>query len=308
MTSHKNGDIQYFQTIGPELAKRLLETMQFDGQRRLRLGWVNVLAEEMCRGKFRPKTQIFIANYNDTQTLIDGQHRLRAVIQSGVPIEFDVVETEVRDATELADLYSTTDIGGRRTDADKLRPYGLESAYGITETHLAKLSATVKFMLTGCMAAGGPAKIHQTRPLMDIYAPYLRQYLSVRDHCHPGARVWSGSLRSPTLALALLSLRFSAAKIGQEQVRTFWTGALLDDGLRQGDPRKVAYQHITEARLQTVGLGQRNQSVSAARSFRLLSSCFNAYATGRELRYPKVFDDRSAVNVYGTPSDPSLWW
>ena len=96
--------------ITPEFAERLLE--KNTSNRNLRKDHVATLARDMTEGAWRLNNDaICIANDG---TLLNGQHRLSAVIKAGKPIKMLVAEGFSRDT------YKVLDGGAKRSVADQL--------------------------------------------------------------------------------------------------------------------------------------------------------------------------------------------
>jgi len=306
----RDSRVSFTQVITPEDATRMLEEMMYLHQRPLRQAKVRAYADEMRSGAFCELTQIYIAIYHGRYVILDGQHRLRAVESSGVPVLFSIVEKDVESEEEMARIYSKIDIGTRRTPGDIYGAYDLGTEFDLTPTAIRRLGSTVNFMGTGCMTVGKQTSYDEQISNMGLYAPYMREYWAMTTSGNIVGPSKASIIRSSTIALALLTLRFSTAtaeKRGDPPPNAFWAGALLDDGLKIGDPRKAAFRHLAETRVQT-HTGRGMDTVSAAYSFRYLASCFNAYMASREIRFPKVLDEFAPVNVYGVPSDPAKWW
>lgn len=98
-------------TITPDIAKAMLASQDYN--RRPRQTQVVALASAMSRGEWRTTHQGFA--FDDTGRLIDGQHRLKAVILSGVSIEAMV--TIGCNKTD----FEVLDSGVLRSAADRLR-------------------------------------------------------------------------------------------------------------------------------------------------------------------------------------------
>lgn len=98
-----------FKKISPELAKQFLETM--GNNRRLKEKKVRELTTAMKSGKFR-KTHQGIA-FSPDGVLIDGQHRLQAIVRSGETIELNVsfgVEEDTLHAVDVGSKRSASDL------------------------------------------------------------------------------------------------------------------------------------------------------------------------------------------------------
>jgi hypothetical protein len=105
--------------ITPELAARLLEGNHHN--RNLRKGRVRQLADAIGRGEWELNGQTIKISQDDL--LIDGQHRLQAVVESGIPIESLVIRGLPPEAQD------TVDTGRKRRLADILRIEGYHDTY-----------------------------------------------------------------------------------------------------------------------------------------------------------------------------------
>lgn len=126
-----------FKKVSPELAKQFLETM--GNNRRLKERKVRELVKAMKDGKFR-KTHQGIA-FSPSGVLIDGQHRLQAIIRSGETIELNVsfgVEE---------DTLHAVDVGTKRSAAD------LYEFLGGDKNISANMMAIARACLNGCSGA-----------------------------------------------------------------------------------------------------------------------------------------------------------
>lgn len=123
------------QTITPEKAKSMLEYNTIN--RPINYREVVKLAREMKQGRWKVNGDTICIN---GQHLIDGQHRLLAVIESGCKIQ-----TLVVDGID-SNVFDTKDVGRRRSAADTL------SVRGETDTKtLAAALVVVDRYMTGRM-------------------------------------------------------------------------------------------------------------------------------------------------------------
>lgn len=97
-----------FMTVTPQVAKEFLS--KNTDNRHQRGWWVSCLAKAIKRGDWIPTHQGVA--FSKSGKLIDGQHRLEAIVESNMPVEMLVV-TDVRD-----DAYKVLDNGIKRTLAD----------------------------------------------------------------------------------------------------------------------------------------------------------------------------------------------
>ncbi len=106
-------------TVTPEVASKLLQHNETN--RTIRPTWVNKYAKDMQEGRWvrNGETITLIERSDGTKRLLNGQHRLQAVTQSGCTIDFDFY---IADPSEDEDLiFTTADGGAKRSFEDVVR-------------------------------------------------------------------------------------------------------------------------------------------------------------------------------------------
>jgi hypothetical protein len=290
--------------VTPEMATQWLETMPYDQQRNVSDAWVDYIAEEMRREHFQQGTKLTIAILDGRPLLIDGQHRLWAVVRSELPQSFIVYEVEARDKEHIAWLYATTDIGRKRPPSELTKGMGIASEYGITQGQVDALAAAVTFMKSGLTRQDNKgSRLHPDDLLLGVrlYAPYATQLF---DLVTGDTIMGRASRRAATLVAAVLTMRYVRPS---ETAMEFWRGVVKDDGIKAGDPRKFANRHLLNSSMMN---GRRTGAtvMTPAKSVRILAACFNAYVAGREIaQTPKVLDEAAPINIVGVPKDPAKW-
>lgn len=146
--SSSNGYSAHVETITPTLAAEILETMTYDRQRPVRQNHIQYLLQEMQRGTFKPGA-IEIRVVGDRRYLIDGQHRLGAIVLSGQSFPMVLIEQRVNSLDEVAADYSRTDRGQGRSYDDTFRARDLTEIVGIAPSCLKYYSAAIGQILAG---------------------------------------------------------------------------------------------------------------------------------------------------------------
>jgi len=218
-------------TVTPDIAKKWLEGM-VENQRHPSDRAVLKYSRAMIQGKWKTAAPL---SFNQDGKLIDGQHRLLAVIKANRPVEFVVLQGLASDSIEAIDM------GVVRTSAHLARLQGLS----LTGHHLSLLNCCL-FNPTGAATTRSPsyskqeqvelAKAHfecldfalrKRNDLAINYAPYLapvaRAYYS-ENHLrleqflkvlHSGYAI-SENPSDDTAAIALRNLHF---KTRQNSIR-----------------------------------------------------------------------------------------
>lgn len=107
--------------ITPEWAAQILETMN-GHNRPMNQAWVNTLTREIKEGRWKFNGDTI--RLSETR-LIDGQHRLAAVVKSGVTVMSLVIEGLPDD------VFDTIDTGKRRSAGDTLSVNGVTNAHRV---------------------------------------------------------------------------------------------------------------------------------------------------------------------------------
>lgn len=115
--------------VTPEIAETLLSRASVN--RRLNKGQVTSLAGAILRGEWK-LTHQGIA-FDDTGALLDGQHRLNAIIEANTPVEMLIFEGLPKD------VFPVLDTGKRRSAADALLSTGAK--------YLQLLSSTIRHVI-----------------------------------------------------------------------------------------------------------------------------------------------------------------
>ena len=115
--------------VTPEIATTFLSRASVN--RRLNMGQVRALAETILRGEWK-LTHQGIA-FDEFGALLDGQHRLHAIIEANTPVEMLVFEGLSKD------VFPVLDTGRRRSAADTLLSTGAK--------YLPLLSSTIRHVI-----------------------------------------------------------------------------------------------------------------------------------------------------------------
>ncbi|PZS36874.1 MAG: hypothetical protein DLM58_00695 [Pseudonocardiales bacterium] len=207
------------QTITPAKATEMLEANR--ANRPLSRTVVRGFAEAMQRGDWMVTHQGIA--FDDTGVLVDGQHRLAAVIEADIPVEMTVF-TAVDEGT-----FDVLDTGKRRNAADVLAMEGEKSS--------STLAAMVRIVWMyenrpDQSWSGGGATVtnHQVVQTLAVH-PKLRDYVAVGEQIS----VATGAIKSAAGAASYL-----ASRAGRKAELEEWLDGIIDGvGLAKGDARLV---------------------------------------------------------------------
>lgn len=247
--------------ITPEIAEKYLGTNQ--GNRSLRQAKVDGYARDMTAGRWVFNGDAIRFDYHGV--LIDGQHRLWAVIESGVTMDTLVVRglpTDTRD---------TVDVGATRTARDGLKFRGVEHFGAV-----APIARRLVLWERNVRALGGAMSV--THP--EIYA-FVEDHPEVQFAAEVAIRARKSIPCSPT---AVGVAYYLASHIDHAAAEIFFIEQLIEKlGLRFDDPARALLR-----RLETASAGASRGIGMSARineddALRYLILAWNAFREGKRL-------------------------
>lgn len=247
-------------TVTPEHAERWLgRNVQ---NRNLRQSTVDVYARDMLAGNWMMTGEA--VKFNRNGRLLDGQHRLAAVVQSGCSIPMLIV-SGLADATQ-----NVMDSGVKRTAADVLRIKGTPVAPAIASA--ARL---------GVLYDRGDFKVAARQSYPAVSHSEILAWLDLNpDAVDVGPQVMSNKAgrRYPGRSRAAGIFAWTVLRrIDRDQADDFFDDLLESRGLGLGDPRSALNQKLSITR-----------NLSAPVEAHLLFRTWNAIRTGETLKMVKT--------------------
>lgn len=287
--------------VGPVEAQQILDEWRYEWQRPLKPDTVKEYARLMRRGEFWSASEIVVAHAPDDNGLvrgflIDGQHRLNAVIEAGIAQVLTIKHVRAKDMLEVGSRYASIDIQSRRTTRDHTRSMRLDERWSMTPTECVKLQQAAFFIQNGFKSKGNETYSPAQRiDFADGYAPAMRVMI---DYISGGIFALTRGLRMRgPLGVALVTIREGRQVHGAARVEDFWRGVALDDGLAATDPRKHAVRHLYEMAQRSTS---KTLSFTQEHSSRAIALCFNNYIYGREMKVLRVVESRAPMVIAGT--------
>ena len=203
--------------ITPELAETLLE--KNTGNRKIHTKTVKRYSDEMKKGRWLLNGETI--KISSTGTILDGQHRLSAVIDSGVSMETFIV-TDIDDGS-----FTSIDIGKKRSAADALY------IHGCGKNHMAKASCT-RFIFNLMIGKNTEAAVRVSAENSDI----LNQFLVMGDDFNNDIDAACCLNNAKTLIgyMSLGSFYYLFGKVDKHKRDEFFNGINTGEGLSAGSP------------------------------------------------------------------------
>jgi hypothetical protein len=276
--------------IGPDLAKRILFERNYERQRAIEQFHVDLWAETIRRGEFGPGRQIWFCVLAGRLHLVDGQHRLSAVVATLRQIEFQVEFLEVADADALNAAYISFDrIGRSRSLPEVLNAMGVADIHSLSKgmaTSIFRAALLLEFnfdpphhTVDPIAVRGDNARLEYAKPYWAFGAKY--EGLIKGAPVHVRAR-----LRTPSIvAVAVATLIHQP-----EQAALFWKTLADNDGLRKLDPRHTMLDAIMA----------RDFGSARMMAAKIAANAWNAFYEHRTIKTIKPGQTNS-IRIAGTP-------
>jgi hypothetical protein len=249
------------QTVTPQKAAEYLE--RNTANRPLSKRTMRDFAAAMRRGEWQVTHQGIA--FDTDGALVDGQHRLAAVIEADLPVEMTVF-TDVP-----AGAFDVLDTGKRRNAADVLAIEGEKSA-----VLLAAMVRTVWLYENRPELnwSGGDAAVSNHQIVQTLQAhPKLRDYTGIGEQIATA----TGMIKSAAGAASYLVTQAA----GRRDLSAWFDGITEGTGLAKGDPRllfrKVMFAHTRQQAGQPIRRRETREHIT------VYLKAFNAWATGTSL-------------------------
>lgn len=260
--------------VTPEMAADWLENRNAQAQRRLSEHIASKYAKIMAAGRWPLTHQAIGFDYDGW--LIDGQHRLRAVVISGVAIEMWVIP-DCDPAT-----FSVLDNGHKRQAGQLIKHPGAKTIAAAARI----LAVVAEHTQAATNTQGGVYDGSLPTDLIVETAgrwPELATYAMPVDACYRNAKI------NKPMHLAILAM--AARTKYAERIGSWLDGIEHGAALEGGDPRLLLRnRYIKDAPLLNGG-SSRNLS------YNLIVKAWNAHARHQTLGVLKILDSEGVINV-----------
>jgi hypothetical protein len=263
--------------ITPKMAEKYLAT-NIGHQRNVTMSHQLHLRQQMERGQWMMTGEPII--FDDQGRLIDGQHRLRALIAAGMTIEF-VVTRGVS-----ADSFVAINRGKSRSNANIFAIHGTKNHTALASCVAGVLNyrralAVVKTK-DGKTITGGSLNSYIRPSSADLIAEYDNTPQKYDDAVHIAMgvkKICPMSIASTSAALAIIDAKHTTA-----EVLDFWERLRKGAGLEEDDP-------ILTLRNKLTSNGESKSKLSGSVLQMLVIKAWNAHIMGKPLSQLKAMQN-----------------
>jgi hypothetical protein len=272
--------------VTPQRAAEILKAGDYKWQRDLNRSHVEELAQAITRLEWEP-TAIKLYECDGRQFLVDGQHRLNAIVEAGMAAPLIIIRQQTDNLNDVANAYRRIDIGFKRPPAVCLAGSGVHEDTGMGKTDLPKVIAALKVLMDGFMShrgVGGRWKYRNTDLLtrgVYLWQNEANQYLRITDKATAHQRRLM--LSAVVFAFAMVTLRDQ-----NERAARFWEKVATKSGLGERTGEWHAVNVLVSEQLD-----------KKARVARLLAACWNT-AWKDETRIMVRASEDQFIKILGT--------
>lgn len=293
-----NGSHSYTVLITPDLAKEWTETFSYKYQRPISKGVVRRWAREMSEGKWLSGMDLHMAVVDGTgkRYLVNGYHRLNAIIESGLSQQFTVVEHVAPNEASVHEIYSVMDMQKKRTDEDSLRYLGLEEKYNMNHRESKALGSAIRVIEARFLQVHHDDIASREMPDKAIkWSPYMSQYINAIGDIP--ADLKGIMSRQIVVGVGLVTVRYCP-----EKAIPFWNGVCQDNEISITDPRKLIRRWlIANPSNNTRSNTKRSLDTHAYALY--IATAWNNWFLDRSIAQLKVYDLKKEVLFEGIPYD-----
>ena len=267
------------ETITPEAAQAYL--MKNVGNRQLSKITVASYAQLMRDGLWEVNNDAI--SFNANGRLLNGQHRLSAVIEAGVPVKFFVVRGLATDS------FVTMDNGKNRVAADALYTHGVDNGIAIAAVVKRKVLLEEGLTVANAGKGGNTTRIKISNTLiLEEYYKYQEKYNEIASHSrslYKSSRLLSAADYGGTMAYLVISLKHP-----KEIVWSFFD-EFVEKKTATNNAIILLRRRLTQDKIS-------HAKLTASARQKLLIKSWNAYIQGKEVK---------SLN-YNEINDKNIWF
>ena len=224
--------------VSPEMATHFRTSCHFERQRPINRDHVRRLASEMRQGWFLQGTPIWFCVYTDgSMVIVNGNHTLEAVAESGIRIPLTFIYQRVSSLDEVAKSYACFDIQNQRTWSQTAVALGVADEVPLIKQVMPAIGVILQEFKGGYHFP----EITKSRQLrFNTVAEYKPAILQFADAIAGAPKMPKRQVtKAAVMAVALATFRYQPSAAAE-----FWHETAMDDGLKGNDPRKTLLRYL----------------------------------------------------------------
>lgn len=251
-------------TITPEIAREMLK--RNSGNRQLANSHVTYLSEQMKEGAWKQNGASIVLTADGR--LLDGQHRLNAIIQSDTSQKMIVISGVHSDA------FDTMDTGKTRSSGDVLSIKGVEYHNIVS----AAIKMIIDFENGHYAQAGNRTKCTNTRVLN-----FIEEHPEVEDAAKK-ANLWYTKFQRVYPHSKMAAFFYMMSKKNVTDAEEFWEKLSTGVGLQEGSPILTLRNKLLQIKMSKLSVNNREKSM-------MIIKAWNSYRKRENLHRLIILQD-----------------
>ncbi len=275
----------YTESITPDQATNIIENDNFVDQRILRDEHSIEIAQAMQMGRFPPSTQLCFAVFQNKKVIVDGQHRLWAVILSGITTEFVCTYYPVDREEQIRELYAEMDQGKGRGPNEIYKAQGLHKELGLTSGEVNKIGTAAPHVCA-CFQSrlrnkAGRKKAMRIKFIRD-HAEAANVYFEAIGSGVSG-HVQRAMRRAPIMAVGLVTCFYQPDRAGE-----FWSQVSHPHEINERDARNKLREYI---------LAEKSIKRTPEEWSRLCANAWNTWLKGKHVQSLSIRNPGKPIRI-----------
>lgn len=238
--------------VSPVMAARILAEANYVRQRKIKPYRLHRHKTTIARGQWDSDNSIRFANFKGQLILVDGQHRLTAIVETGVACGFVVIITDAETWGDVHRMYSRIDVDGNRSVADVLNAADPTAGRDISFEMRRGAYRAMDILANDFphrRLKVGEAELVTKEDRVNCLAFWLDELDEYDAIVRRGQSQLRNSLRSPgVIAVALATLKHQ-----HDKAAVFWQSVADNKLLRPGDPEQALINFLLTSRKDDAG-------------------------------------------------------
>jgi len=258
-------------TITPSTAKEMLK--RNNGNRNLSMAHVNFLTKEMLSGNWQFDGQPI--RFTEGGTLLDGQHRLNAVIKSEIAQDFLIIRGIEKDA------FKVMDTGKRRSSGDAL------SALGVAQPN--NIAAAARMIIILERGFSSQNTNTQNKPSNTDVLEFYNRHPEIAVLVNEGGRLYVDFGKVLPIS-TITAFKYLMNKRSVTHSDEFWQKLCTGIGLEKGSAIAALRAKLIQDKISKASISSKEKNA-------LIIKAWNHYRKGTKIKYLKLQKDEKFPKI-----------
>lgn len=280
-------------TITPSIASRILDEMNFPGQRKRKAFRVGEHLARIRKGIWNPEYPITLLQMPDgAMWLADGQHRMGAIAESARATAVRVNLMRADDEHEARRIYAGFDRPEYiRSQEEMLAGLGMTTATGLKQRTVRALFRALPILLNNMEHARSSQEHAAAARSVEARIDLLPQWSSEASRYEAIVASSELALKTPLYGAGVMAVALYVMRYQPTRAEEFWRGVIGGAALNKDDPRQRLMWDLLN----------RNLNVGSPRqSIQMSALAWTRWCEGVRMKMIRCIEGAPIV-IWGTP-------